>query len=80
MWKWLWEKDINIPTPNEFKNRSVARKSLVALRDIAKGEVFNESNLGLKRPGSGISGIYYWEWLGKVSQLDYLENDLIIDR
>jgi N-acetylneuraminate synthase len=66
-----------IPSGSEFKNRAIARKSLVALSAIKKGDEFNVSNLGLKRPGDGISGIYYWEWLGKIAQQDYQENDLI---
>jgi N-acetylneuraminate synthase len=68
-----------IPSPNEFKNRAIARKSLVALCNINKGEVFTENNLGLKRPGNGIPGIHFWKWLGKVSQHDYSENDLIAE-
>jgi sialic acid synthase SpsE len=68
-----------IPTPAEFGNRAIARKSLVALKRIAAGEVFTEANLGLKRPGSGVSGIHYWEWLGKVSSTAYQPNELITD-
>jgi N-acetylneuraminate synthase len=68
-----------IPTPTEFDNRAIARKSLVALKNIAAGEIFTEANLGLKRPGSGVSGIYYWEWLGKVSATSYQPNELITD-
>lgn len=68
-----------IPRANEFKNRSAARKSLVALNRIRKGEVFTEANLGIKRPGIGISGVHYWEWLGKIAQKDYHENELIMD-
>ena len=68
-----------IPMPSEYVNRQIARKSLVALKNIAKGDVFSEDNLGLKRPGSGIPGIYYWEWLGKVSLNNYEQNDMILD-
>lgn len=67
-----------IPSAAEFKNRLIARKSLVALSNIRKGDIFTELNLGLKRPGNGISGIYYWEWLGKIAQQDYIENELIV--
>jgi N-acetylneuraminate synthase len=68
-----------IPTPAEYVNRAIARKSLVALTNIAAGEIFTEANLGLKRPGSGVSGIYYWEWLGKVAATSYQPNELITD-
>lgn len=66
-----------IPTESEYKNRSLVRKSLVALREIRQGEVFTESNLGLKRPGAGICGNQYWDWIGQVAQRDFIENDLI---
>ena len=32
--------------PSEKKNMDAARKSLVALKKIAQGEVFNSSNVG----------------------------------
>lgn len=68
-----------IPGPSEFKNRVIARKSLVALCAISKGEFFTEANMGIKRPGSGISGIHYWDWLGKSSQQNYIEDELITE-
>lgn len=68
-----------IPSTSEFNNRLIARKSLVALREIKVGEVFTEENLGLKRPGNGISGIHYWGWLGKIATCHYLENEMIKD-
>lgn len=64
---------------SELKNRLIARKSLVALCPIQKGEHFTENNLGIKRPGHGIPGLYYWDWLGKTAQYDYHENQLIVD-
>jgi sialic acid synthase SpsE len=68
-----------IPSPAEFLNRAIARKSLVALKNIAPGETFTEANLGLKRPGSGIPAIHYWQWLGKKSSANYEQNDLITE-
>ena len=38
---------------SELANRDVARRSLVALRQIRKGDVFDAGNLGAKRPGGG---------------------------
>lgn len=46
---------IKRPSTSEQKNMQVARKSLVALTDIKKGETFSEQNLTVKRPGLGIS-------------------------
>ncbi|MBI5563117.1 MAG: N-acetylneuraminate synthase [Deltaproteobacteria bacterium] len=55
------------PAPSEAQNMGVARKSLVAGRDIKKGEVFTEENLAVKRPGTGLSPLFYWEMLGKTA-------------
>ena len=64
-------------TSSETGNRSVARKSLVALRDIKKGEPFSKENITIKRPGIGISPVYYWDVLGKVATKDYKADDVI---
>ncbi|VBB05534.1 aldolase-type tim barrel [Lucifera butyrica] len=66
-----------IPAPSEAKNKTVARKSLVAARPIKKGELFDVANLTAKRPGTGISPLYYWEWLGKAADRDYVEDEMI---
>jgi N,N'-diacetyllegionaminate synthase len=42
------------PAPCELKNIFIARKSVVAAREIKRGEKLNASNLTLKRPGHGI--------------------------
>lgn len=63
--------DTKAPAPGELANVSVARRSLVAARDIRKGETFTAENLAVKRPGSGTSPMHYWEWLGRVAERDY---------
>ena len=40
--------------PSEKKWRRNARKSLVASKNIKKGNLFTENNIGIMRPGSGI--------------------------
>lgn len=42
------------PRVKEENTRTIARKSLVALRDIAAGEMFDETNVGVRRPGTGL--------------------------
>ena len=69
---------IKVVTQSEFKNTNIARKSLVALTDIRKGEVFTLDNLGAKRPGSGIDPIDYWTVLGRAAVKDYLVDELVI--
>ena len=48
--------------------RLCARKSLVAKQDIAAGERFTTENMTVKRPGDGVSPIYYWDYLGQQAQ------------
>jgi len=63
--------------PSEYKNKFIVRKSLVAARKIAKGEIFTEENLTAKRPGFGLSPLLYWEYLGKRADRDYFQDEEI---
>ncbi len=51
------------PTEAEYEMRSVMRRSILALRDIKEGEQFTEENIGLRRPGAGLSPLMYREAL-----------------
>lgn len=65
------------PMEAELKNRSVARKSIVAARNIKAGEIFTNSNLTTKRPGNGISPMLWDEVIGQQAKRDFEEDDLI---
>ncbi len=65
------------PSPSESKNLEIARKSLVALVPIKAGEPFTEANLGVKRPGSGISPMRWDEFIGRPANRDYQADELI---
>ena len=65
------------PSPSESKNIEIARKSLVALVSIKAGEPFTEANLGVKRPGSGISPMRWDEFIGRPANRDYQADELI---
>ena len=62
---------------SEKKNISVARKSIIAKRDIKKGEIFTQENLTVKRPGNGISPMKWFEILGQKAIKDFKEDELI---
>ena len=64
-------------TKSERSNILVARKSLVALMAIAQGEVFTQENLGVKRPGTGVSPLLYWHYLGRKAARDYSVDEAI---
>jgi N-acetylneuraminate synthase len=70
---------VKTPTVSEVKNKSVARKSLVAAMDIEDGEELTESNLTIKRPGIGLSPYRYWELLGTKAIKGYKAGELIIE-
>lgn len=68
---------IKEPSGSEKKNMSIARKSIIALRDIKKGELFTEENITTKRPGSGISPMHWFDVLGTPAVRDFGEDELI---
>ena len=65
------------PAEAEKKNIAIARKSIVAAKDIKKGEIFTEDNITVKRPGSGISPMKWFEVLGTEAVRDFGEDELI---
>lgn len=65
------------PMEIEIKNRAVARKSIVAARRIEKGEMFNDDNLAVKRPGIGISPMLWDEVIGQTAKRKFEKDELI---
>jgi N,N'-diacetyllegionaminate synthase len=68
---------IKRPSPSELKNIPIARKSLVALCDIKKGDLFSVRNLGAKRPGHGISPMRWDELIGQPARRDFSADESI---
>ncbi len=65
------------PSESEKKNIEVVRKSIVAKCEIAKGEIFTEENLAVKRPGIGISPMKWFEIIGKRAERDFKADEII---
>ncbi len=61
----------------EIKNSRVIRKSIVAIRDISKGELFNSKNISCKRPNLGISSERWREVIGKKSKYNFKKDEFI---
>jgi N-acetylneuraminate synthase len=53
------------PHPSELEARRIARKSLVAARDLPAGTVLREDDLACMRPGDGLSPARLPELLGR---------------
>ncbi|MEG2587499.1 MAG: N-acetylneuraminate synthase [Cetobacterium sp.] len=65
-------------TESELKNKNIARKSIVARKNIKQGDIFTEENLTVKRPGNGISPMKWDKIIGKVAVKEFEEDELIV--
>jgi N,N'-diacetyllegionaminate synthase len=68
---------IKKPSSSEQKNIAIARKSIVAKKNIIAGEIFSEDNITVKRPGNGISPMKWDEIIGKTASQNFDEDQLI---
>ncbi len=68
---------IKKPSKSESKNIEIARKVIVAKKNIKKGEKFSEENLTVKRAGKGISPMRWEEIIGKFADKDYKKDEKI---
>lgn len=62
---------------SERKNIAIARKSIIAAKDIKKGEMLTEENVTVKRPGTGISPMRWEEVIGTKAIRDFYDEELI---
>jgi sialic acid synthase SpsE len=65
------------PAESEMRNRVVARRSIVAARQICKGEVFDELNISTKRPGTGLSPMLWDDVVGRRATRDFDIDEMI---
>lgn len=69
---------VKAPSASEIKNKQVARKSIVAMTNISKGQAFSARNLTIKRPGTGMEPDKYWDLIdGKLATREYHVGELI---
>ena len=64
-------------TNSERLNIKYVRKSIVAKKNIFKGEIFSEKNLDVKRPGTGLSPMLWNKIIGQKAKKNFLKNQLI---
>jgi len=65
------------PTEIEKKNSIGMRRSIVASRDIQKGEVITSDHITFKRPATGLSPQFYDTILGKRASKDISYDELL---
>lgn len=59
------------------ERRRAFQRSIVAAREIKKGEVIGEEDIAYKRPGTGIPPKYYQYVIGKTAKRDILYDSVI---
>jgi N,N'-diacetyllegionaminate synthase len=64
-------------TKAELAMRTLARRSLVALRPISRGSVLTVENVGLRRPGNGLPPSYFEQLLGSRAAHDIAAGALL---
>lgn len=70
-------KKVKQPLVCESSSRKEARRSIVASRDIKKGEKITTDNITFKRPGTGISPSKVDEIIGMTANEDINEDTLL---
>lgn len=66
------------PAPCELNNMAIARKSIVAARNIKKGEVLTREHLAIKRPGNGILPKEIVNVVGMIAKEDIRQDDIVM--
>jgi N,N'-diacetyllegionaminate synthase len=68
-----------VVTEEEHRTRLVARKSIVASRNLKSGDKLDSKDIAIKRPGNGISAIFALDIIGSVLKRNILEDEVIIN-
>ena len=68
---------IKKPVKIEQEERALGWRSIVANKEIQKGEIIKKDMLAIKRPGTGIKPKYFWQIIGKTAKRKINEDALI---
>jgi sialic acid synthase SpsE len=65
------------PTAKEMEMRDIARRSIVAAKDIARGSIITRSTIQYKRPGLGLAPKFVGTILNKKARRNIKKDELI---
>ena len=68
------------PSKSELKNKNVVRKSIFSVKKIKKGEKFNNENIFIKRPSTGMSPMLIKKIIGRKASKKYLPDQFIKEK
>ena len=75
--KILLGSSIITPTKKEEEMKKMARRSIVSLREIKKGDKFSYKNIGLRRPGIGFNSEFFGKIKGLAASKNISKNKII---
>jgi len=65
------------PNNLELKNKPLVRKSIIAKKNINKGDILTEENITTKRPGTGLSPFFWDKVIGTSAIKNFNIDDFI---
>ncbi|MBI4179217.1 N-acetylneuraminate synthase family protein [bacterium] len=68
---------VKCPADSEAESRRLARRSVVAVRNIPAGREISADAVGIKRPGTGIAPKDLEQILGKIARRDIARGDVL---
>lgn len=69
-----------IPTASEMEVSKIARRSVVAAREIKAGAKFTANDLECKRPGTGLPPKYLLKMIGKIAKRNFKKGQLLSNK
>lgn len=69
---------IKKPTKDEEETSKLVRKSIVAKKDIKKGEKITNENIAIKRPGTGLAPRHFEKIIGKTAKKEIKKDEMIM--
>lgn len=66
-----------IPTKAELEIAKVARKSVVSIKELKKGDILQKEDVAIKRPGIGISPVHFEMIIGKKIKKNIPKDSII---
>ena len=68
------------PKKLEKKARKNARRSIVTTKKLKKGSILSEKNITVKRPGTGISPMYWQKLMGKKIRNNLIKDHILLHK
>lgn len=68
---------VKVPSRSEKKYIPLVRKSIVALRDVIRGERINLKDITIKRPGHGIAPKDFTKVIGRTAKVNIKADDIL---